>query len=309
MTNTQSNQAGLALSNAIADAVERGGSVTALVNARRRRPLSGILIAPDLVLTASHGVEREEDIQVLLPGGGQASAALAGRDRGSDLAVLRLAEKSSLAAAQPGDEAARVGHLVVAVGRPSNDGVQASLGMVNAIGSDLRTMGGAVIERYLVTDAVPYPGFSGGPLVDLGGSVLGINTSGLARGTSLAIPARSAWDTAQVLAQHGHIKRGFLGIRSQEVELPANLQGTVQELVGRRQETGLLVVGIEPEGPAAQGGLMVGDILVSVEGQPAATHDELIMRLSGNVVGRAAEIRVLRGGQLQAVSVKVAERE
>ncbi len=309
MTNVQGNQAGLALSNAIADAVEQGGAVTALVNARRRMPLSGILFAADLVLTASHGVEREEDIQVLLPGGGQTIAVLAGRDRGSDLAVLRLAEKTSGAVAQPGEDPARVGHLVVAVGRPSEDGVQASLGLVNAIGSGLRTMGGAVLERYLVTDAVPYPGFSGGPLVDLAGRVLGINTSGLIRGSSLAIPARAAWDVAQVLAQQGHIKRGFLGIRSQEVELPAQAQEAVTQAAGRKQDTGLLVMGVEPDGPAAQGGLIVGDILVAVDGQPVANHDELISRLSGSAVGRDVEIRVLRGGQLQSVRVKVAERE
>jgi S1-C subfamily serine protease len=303
MTNVQGNQAGLALSNAIADAVERAGAVTALVNARRRRPHSGILFAADLVLTASHGVEREEEIQVTLPDGSQQAASLAGRDRGSDLAVLRLAQKVNIPFAQPGEEAARVGHLVAAVGRPSEDGVQASLGLVNAIGSGLRTMGGGVIERYLVTDAVPYPGFSGGPMVDLAGRVLGINTSGLVRGTSLAIPARTAWETAQVLAEHGHIKRGFLGIRSQEVELPGQVKAQVD------QATGLLVVGIEPEGPAAQGGLMVGDILVAVEGQPVTNHDELISRLSGSVVGRAVEVRVLRGGQLQNVKVTVAERE
>ncbi len=315
MTDHLNNQPGLALSNAIADAVERGGAVTVLVNARRRLPNSGVLFAPDLVLTASHAVEREEDIQVVLPDGSQQSAALAGRDRGFDLAVLRLsAAVSGQVAVQPGaelgsDETPRVGHLVVAIGRPSEDGVQASLGLVNAIGSGLRTMGGGVLDRYLVTDAVPYPGFSGGPLVDLAGRVLGINTSGLVRGTSLAIPTRSAWETARVLAEHGHIKRGYLGSRSQEVEIPEQAMAQLRQVAGREQNTGLLVIGIEPDGPAAHGGLMVGDILVGVEGQPVANHDELISRLTGNVVGREVEIRLLRGGHVQNVKLKVAERE
>lgn len=309
MTNAMGNHPGLMLSNAIADAVERGGLATVLVNARRRMPLSGILFAPDLVLTASHGVEREEDIQVVLPDGSQKAAALAGRDRGSDLAVLRLSEAAGSQAAQPGEESVRVGHLVVAVGRPSGEGVQASLGMVTSIGSGLRTMGGGVLNRYLVTDAVPYPGFSGGPLVDLAGRVLGINTSGLVRGTSLAIPASVAWETAQVLAQHGHIKRGFLGIRSQEVELPEQSQAPLQQATGHGQSTGLLVVGIEAEGPAARGGLMVGDILVGVDGQPVTNHDELISRLTGSIVGRQVEIRALRGGQLQTFLVNIAERQ
>lgn len=309
MADMMGKHPGLAISNAIADAVERGGAATVLVNARRRLPLSGILFAPDLVLTASHGVEREEDIQIILPDGSQGSAVLAGRDRGSDLAVLRLAEAAGIQPVQPGEDPARVGHLVVAIGRPSTDGVQASLGLVTAAGSGLRTMGGGVLERYLVTDAVPYPGFSGGPLVDLAGRVLGINTSGLVRGASLAIPAGAAWQTAQALAQHGHIKRGFLGIRSQEVELPEQPRAALEQSTGRRQRTGLLIVGVEPEGPAAKGGLMVGDILAAVDGQPVTNHDELVARLTGSVVGRAVEVIALRGGQVQLLQVDVAERQ
>ena len=181
--------------------------------------------------------------------------------------------------------------------------------MVTSAGSGLRTMGGGVIDRYLITDAVPYPGFSGGPLVDLAGRVLGINTSGLVRGTNLAIAASAAWETARVLAQQGHIKRGFLGIRSQEVELPEQSQAPLQQATGRAQRTGLLVVGIEPEGPAAKGGLMVGDILVVVDGKPVTNHDELISRLTGSAVGRTVDITALRGGQLQALRVEVAERQ
>ena len=301
MTNIPGNDFGLALSNAAADAVERAGALTALVDARRRRPLSGVLFAPDLILTASHGVEREDQINVLLPDGSQQTAVLAGRDRGSDLAVLRLASAAGGQAAQPSRQPARVGHLVLAVGRPSPEGVQASLGLINSAGGGLRTMGGGVLERYLVTDAVPLPGFSGGPLVDLAGNVLGINTSGLVRGSSLAIPAELAWQVAQNLAQHGHIRRGYLGIRSQVVEIPS-------QAVADGQQTGLLVVGVEPEGPAANR-LMVGDILVGLEGQPVADHDDLLVRLTGDVVGREIELRVLRGGQPQPVRLTVGERE
>lgn len=304
MSNNMQNNAGLALSNAVADAVEQAGKVTVLVNARRRMPLSGTLFAPDLVLTASHGVEREEDIQVLLAGGGEKSAALVGRDRGTDLAVLRLQSAADLAAAQPAAQSARVGSLVLAVGRPSAEGVQASLGMVNAIGGGLRTQGGGLIDRYLVTDAVPYPGFSGGPLVDLGGGLLGINTSGLVRGSSLAIPADLAWNIAQNLAQHGRIRRGFLGIRSQVVDLPAQGQS-----LGREQSSGLLIIGVEADGPAAKSGLMVGDILVGLNNKPVADHDALLVLLSGDAAGQTVPVQVLRGGQLQTLNVLVGEKE
>lgn len=298
MTHLSASDFGLALSNAAADAVERAGAVTVLVNARRRRPLSGLLYAADLVLTASHGVEREEDIQILLPDGSETSAVLAGRDPGTDLALLRLPGAVQVAAAQPAAQGARVGMLVAAVGRPSREGIQASLGMINAAGSGLRTQGG-VLAQYLVTDAVPLPGFSGGPLVDLAGGILGVNTSGLARGAALVIPAGAAWQAAATLAQYGHVRRGYLGIRSQVVELPAGA------LAG--QTTGLLVVGVEPDGPAG-GALMVGDIITGLNGQPVADHDDLLARLSGEVVGKEVAVAVLRGGQPQVIGIRVGER-
>jgi S1-C subfamily serine protease len=304
MANNPGENIGLAVSEAVANAVERAGQVTVLVNARRRLPLSGLLIAPDQVLTASHGVERETDIQVFLPDGSEAVAALAGRDSGVDLAVLKLQTPTGLVSGAPVTAPARVGNLVAAVARPSTEGVQASFGLVTAVGGDLRTGHGALIQRYLVTDAVPYPGFSGGPLVDLGGRVLGMNTSGLVRGMSLAIPADAAFETARVLAEHGHIRRGYLGIRSQVVELPAQ----AREALGRAQETGLLVVGVETDGPAAGGGLMVGDILVGLNGQPVSDHDELLSRLAGDVVGRPSAIEVVRGGQVQSVTVNIGEK-
>jgi len=298
LTHLSASDFGLALSNAAADAVERAGAVTVLVNARRRRPLSGLLYAADLVLTASHGVEREEDIQILLPDGSETSAVLAGRDPGTDLALLRLPGAVQVAAAQPAAQGARVGMLVAAVGRPSREGIQASLGMINAVGSGLRTQGG-VLAQYLVTDAVPLPGFSGGPLVDLAGGILGVNTSGLARGAALVIPAGAAWQAAATLAQYGHVRRGYLGIRSQVVELPAG------SLAG--QTTGLLVVGVEPDGPAG-GALMVGDIITGLDGQPVADHDDLLARLSGEVVGKEVAVAVLRGGQPQVIGIRVGER-
>lgn len=293
---------GAQLSQAAADAVEQGGAVTALVNARRRMPLSGLLVRQDLILTASHGVEVEQAVQIFLPDGGETTADLVGRDRGLDLAVLKLASPAQSPAAQIQAGEARVGALVVAVGRPSSAGVQASFGMVTAVGSGLRTQHGALLDRYLVASATPYPGFSGGPLVDLSGEILGINTSGLVRGASLAIPAQMAWQAAQSLEQHGRIRRGYLGIRSQVVEIPAQ----ARESLGREQASGLLLVGVEGDGPG--GGLMVGDILVGFNGQPVADHEDLVARLAGDVVGKPAGVQVLRGGQLLTVQVTVGER-
>lgn len=292
------------LSDAMADAVARAGAATVMVNARRRYPASGIGYAPDLILTADHVVEREEEITVMLPDGNEVPATIAGRDSGSDLALLRLSQPgASVAEAATGE--ARVGQFVLAIGRPSPEGIQASLGIISSIGGPVRTGRGVLLERYMATDAIPFPGFSGGPLVDASGRVLGLNTSGLARGTSLAIPASLAWQTAATLAQHGHIRRGYLGIRSQPVELPA----TSQKALGHDQSTGLLIVGVEDDSPAARAGLIIGDIIVGISGQPVADHDELLSRLSGDIVGAPTPIEVLRGGQRTVINVTVGERK
>jgi S1-C subfamily serine protease len=287
----------------MAEAVARAASATVLVSARRRFPASGIVYAPDLVLTADHVVEREDDIMIRMPDGAENSAALVGRDPGSDLAVLRLSRPGA-GPAQPALAEARVGQLVLAVGRPSSEGIQASLGVVSSIGGPLRTGRGGLLERYLVTDAIPYPGFSGGPLVDAAGQVVGVNTSGLVRGTSLVIPASLAWQTAAVLARNGRVRRGYLGIRSQPVELPAS----AQKILGRQQAAGLLLVGIEDNSPASAGGLMIGDILVGLSGQPVIDPDDLFARLNGSQVGASILVEVLRGGQLTSVAVVVGER-
>ena len=295
------------LSDAMADAVEQAGKFTVLVEARRRFPASGILFAKDMILTADHVVERDEDIKVLLGDGMEFTARLAGRDPGTDLAVLKLDLSAGTASATPAElvkTPARVGEFVMAIGRPSKNGIEASFGTINAIGGPVRTGRGGMLERYIQTNVVSYPGFSGGPLINGEGQVFGINTSGFHSGGAITIPADVALNTAETLAKYGKIKRGYLGIRSQTVNIPA--EG--QQQLNRKQETGLLIVGLEADSPADRGGLMVGDILAGVAGAAIEHHDELFTRLSGDVVGKFTSLDVLRGGKLQVVDVVVGER-
>jgi S1-C subfamily serine protease len=288
----------------MAEAVAKAGAATVLVNARRRFPASGIAYSANMILTADHVVEREDDITVTLPDGSELKATLAGRDPGSDLAVLRL-ERSVAATAEPAPQDARVGQLVLALGRPTPEGIQASLGIVSAIGGPVRTGGGGLLDRYLRTDATPYPGFSGGPLVDAAGRVVGLNTSGLARGASLAIPVSLAWQTAETLVQHGRVRRGYLGVRSQPVSIPA----AQQKSLGRDQSSGLLLVGIEENSPAESSGLLVGDIIVAINAQPITDADQLLASLVGDVVGKPIPVQVLRGGQSATITVTIGERK
>jgi S1-C subfamily serine protease len=291
------------LSDAIADAAESAGKSTVLVDARRRFPASGIAFSKDLILTADHVVEREEDIKVILADGTEVAARLAGRDPGTDLAVLKL-DNASASSAELSKTPARVGQFVLAIGRPSTKGIESSFGTVNSIGGPIRTGRGSMLERYIKTDVVSYPGFSGGPLVNGDGTIFGINTSGFGHGGAITIPADIAWKIAETLAKHGKIKRGYLGIRSQTVELAVD----VQKALRREQENGLLLVGLEADSPAGKGGLMVGDILVGVAGEAVAHQDDLFVRLSGDVVGKSIAIDVLRGGKLESIKVEIGER-
>lgn len=292
----------VAFSDALVEAVARAGDATLLVNGRRRYPASGVAFSEEAVLTADHVVEQDE-VELILPDGTTRKGTVVGRDPGSDLAVVRAKGAVFLVAKKAGGEA-RVGQIALALGRPTPEGIQASLGVVSAIGGPLRTGRGGLIERYLRTDTIPYPGFSGGSLVDASGQVLGINTSGLWQGGSLTIPASLAWAIAATLLQHGRVKRGYLGIRSQAVKI----SGAQRQALGREQATGLLLVGIEADSPADSGGLMVGDILVGLEGSPIQDADELATGLMGTLVGASAQVEILRGGALRVQAVIIGER-
>ncbi len=289
------------LSSQMADAVETVSSALVQVNGRARHPASGVVYADGLVLTADHVLEREEDITVQTHDGRTLQAQFVGRDPSSDLAVLRVSDLNLEAARQA--QAARVGQIILAVGRPHDHGPMASLGIVSAIGGPLRTGRGGMLERFIRTDATPYPGFSGGPLVDATGAVVGITTTGLFGGVALAIPADIAWRVADALTKHGSIKRGYLGISSQPVYLPE------AQRAGREQETGLLVVRVDKDTPAEQGGLLLGDIMVALDSQPVNDVDDLQALLTGERVGNPVPVEVIRGGQVQALTVTIGQRD
>jgi len=290
-------------SNGLTSAVEKGGAGTILVDARKRYPASGIAYADDLVLTADHVVTREDDIKVTLPDGKTLNATLAGRDPGSDLALLRLAEKALSPAKTSND--VKIGQLVLALGRPNHAGMQASWGIVTAISGPTRTHRGGMLDEYIQTETTPYPGFSGGPLVNTEGETLGLNTSGLTRGSALTIPVKVAWRIADALAKHGSVKRGYLGVRTQPVEVPEAARAALK----REQGYGLLVSWLEEGGPAAKSGLLVGDILVAVGSQPVGDPDDLFAALNSDTVGKAIAVEVLRGGKPETVQVTVGERK
>lgn len=293
-----------AFSNELADAVERAGRSVVAIHARRRIPSSGVLWRPGVVVSAHHTVRRDEDVTVTLPGGGTAQADVAGRDPGTDLAVLRLRGGEGEPAERGDTAELRVGHLVLAVGRPGEGGVTASLGAVSAVGGEWRTWSGGRMDRLVRLDLAIRDGFSGGPLVDARGRVVGVNTSALARGAALAIPVSTVDRVAEQLLARGRVARGYLGIGTQPVRVPA----AAQAAAGTAGGVGLMVVHVEPGGPAEQGGVLMGDVVLELDGTPVADAGHLAALLGGDRIGQAIPVRVLRAGQAATLSVVVGER-
>jgi S1-C subfamily serine protease len=288
------------LSDSLAQAVETAGASIVRIEGRRRLPATGIVWAADgVIITANHVVKADE-VSIGLPDGSTVKGTVVGRDPSADLAVIR-AEATDLQPAKRAEELA-VGHLVLALGRPGRT-VQATLGIVSALGDSWRTPMGGQIDRYLQTDVVMYPGFSGGPLVSSGGVVLGLNSSGLARGVSLAVPVGTLESTAETLLTHGRMRRGYLGVSTQSARLPAALKEQVN------QETGLLIVNVEPDSPADKGGLVLGDTIVGLDGTAVRHHDDLMALLTGERVDQKVPVSIVRGGELQTVNVKIGVRE
>jgi S1-C subfamily serine protease len=291
------------LSAAMVHVVEKAADFVVLVNARRRRPSSGVAIASDLVLAADHAVEREDEIQVISGKGESLKASLLGRDPVTDLALLRV-EARTLEPVNLKFQEGVVGQLSLTIGRPDTQGIQAGWVVISAIGGPVRTMRGGLLKRYYRLDATPLPGFSGGALVDANASWLGVNTSVLAMGALLSVPASLALETANSLEKYGRVKRGYLGIRSQPVEIPQSARGGLS----RTQKSGLLIVNVDENSPAGQAGLVVGDILVAIGGQSVTDPDELLFNLSGDIAGKTVALQVMRGGSPVTVDVKIGER-
>jgi S1-C subfamily serine protease len=294
----------LGLSNDLANAVEAAGVSIVTVHARNRVPSSGVHWTPGVVVTADHTLERDDGITVGLPDGRTLQATVAGRDPSTDLAILKIDAGDLPAASIGNSEDLKIGHMVLAVGRPGEHGLAASWGAISALGGAWRTWGGGSVDQLIRPDVTLYPGFSGGPLVDARGQVVGINTSGLSRSLNLALPTSTVRRVHDALLNTGHIARGYLGIAMQPVQLPPSLR----EPLGLPKETGLIVVHVEPGGPAEAAGAYVGDILVAIEGSPIADTDDVQRHLDPETIGKAVAVQVVRGGALASLSVTVGSR-
>lgn len=282
------------LSDELAAVVERAGASVAAVYGGGRLPASGVHWKPGLIVTADHSLRRDEEIRVGLAGGDTISAELAGRDPGTDLAVLRIDANALPAVGDARATNQRTGEIVLAVGRHRDIGVCAAMGIVSVVGPGYQTWRGGKLDAFLRLDIELYPGNSGALVVDSRGNTLGIATSMHSRIAPVAIPARTVDRVAAELAKRGYVARGYLGVGMQPVGIP--------------EGGGLIVVSVEKNSPAAQAGFLIGDILIALDGKPVRDPREVQAFLTGENIGKAIPAAILRGGERKEIRITVGEK-
>jgi S1-C subfamily serine protease len=293
------------LSSEFAAAAEAvGGSVVAIYG-RRWMPSSGIQWRKGVIVTAHHTIRREEDISVVSEGGKTWKGTLAGRDPSTDLAILKVAEDSALPIAPFGDGAKlRLGHLVLALGRSRGSNLVASAGIVGGLSGEWEPRRGGRLDQHIRLALELYPGFSGGPLVNTQGKVVGINTRGLSRGRGVTIPLATVNRVVDELIEKGHIAKPYLGLAMQPVAVPESLRGKI----AASANSALLAVHVEPAGPADKAGILLGDVVIALQGKAVEDTGDIQDMLGSAKVGDTVEATILRGGSPVKVSIILADR-
>jgi S1-C subfamily serine protease len=286
------------LSGEIAQVVAALAPSVVRVDARGGRAATGIVWADNLVLTADHVIEAEDNI--LVTGAPTTvKASLVGRDRATDLALLRTEGLRGAPAARGRSADVRTGHIVLALAGCIGE-QQVTMGIVTGSSGEFRSWRGGQINSLIQTTAELLPGFSGGPLVDAEGQVIGINSWNFGHGVSRALPVEIAERVAESLRTHGRIRYAYLGVGVQSIRL--------SDTLGLGQESGLLVVTVEPDSPADRAGLRQGDVLVTMDGDPLFGRlDGLFAMIRGLDVDSTHAFGLIRAGELKEVPVTLGE--
>jgi len=292
------------LSHELAKLVEDFQSDVVAVHARHHYPSSGVHWRPGYIATADHTLRQEEDIQVTLASGKRVAATLAGRDPGTDIALLKAEGLGAPAHPAGQGEPVKAGELALVLGRSPDSGPNASLGVISAISGPWRTWRGGRLDRYIRLDATLFPNSSGGAVIDCRGELLGIATSGLSRIAGLAIPASSVNRVVDALLEKGRVPRGYLGIGIQAVTIPEGLR----EKLSLPTKSGIMVVSVEPGGPADQAGVLLGDILVGIGDSQLGQIEDIQSFSDFEMVGKQINAKIIRAGALVEAAITIGER-
>ena len=301
---SQTNNTLQALSRDLADVVEQVSPSVVAVNARRHLSSSGVYWRDGVIVTAAHTLGRTEDISVILASGQTVAATLAGADPSTDLAVLKV-DRAELST-PPFDDTSqvKVGHLVLAVGRGARRGLNAALGIVGVLSGAWRTWRGGLIDQFIGLDLSLHPGAAGGPLINAQGHVLGINTLGLSRNMAVTVPASTVNRVVAHLLEKGHMGRGYLGLGMYPIPLLEDLKSALK----LSADSGLIVVSAEPEGPGSKAGVLIGDVIVALEGTAVRNIRDLQAFLEPDFIGKTIAISIIRGGKPVDIKVIIGER-
>ncbi len=289
-----------ALSGELVAAVRKTSGAVVAVHGGRRFPSSGVVWRPGIVVTAEHTLRNEEEVTVTIDGGKALTAQVAGRDPGTDIAVLKLPE----ALAPIGRDAAPAlepGALVVSVGRSPNAGPVAAMGIIAAVSGPWRTWRGGRLDQYLRLDVGMYPGSSGAAVSAVTGGVAGIATGVLSRVAGLVIPAATLDRVTEEILSKGRVSRGYLGVALQPVQLP-------EHQIEQGASRGLIVMTVEAGAPAAAAGVLIGDIVVALDGSPVTDTEDVQNGIDAHATGSSLRLALLRGGKWIDLDVVVKER-
>jgi serine protease DegQ len=294
------------LSNALASATELAAATVVAVHSEPRGSASGVVWRPGVIVTSEHALRRDEDIRITLADGRVAQATLVGRDPSTDLAVLKCAEAANaIASATTGDPTSlKPGSLILAVGRTRASGPVAAFGVVSLVAQERKTWTGVSLSPYVRLDVSIQPTAVGGAVVDAAGKIFGVITPRFGRFGSTLTPASTVNNVVDTLLEKGRIPRGYLGVGLQPVRLPEALRQTLK----REERSAVIVLEIEPNSPANRAGLMIGDIIVSLEGNNVSRLEDIHSRLHGSAIGKPLAIGFVRGGEMQQAEITIAER-
>jgi S1-C subfamily serine protease len=297
----------ISFSREIADLVEHTAASVVAVHGRRRFNSSGVHWSPGVIVTADHTVRTDEGIVITTGSGEQLDAELAGRDAGTDIAVLRVAGLNQNSAVPTIDRNSparyRPGDLAIAVGR-NQQSANAATGTIASLAGPSDTWRGGKLDQVIRLDVTLHPVGSGSAVVNAGGELIGIATPVLSRASVFAVPAATVDRVTKALLAYGRLPQGYLGAGFYPIALPEHLIGSL----GLKTETGLMTVSVDSNAPAGKANLLIGDVLLDVNGT-AIERLESLRSILNNSVGQTVPIRILRGGELRELTVTIAERK
>ena len=286
-------------SNALATRAESAKNAVVAIRLAHERHMTGMVWQSGIVVASEQSLPRKDDFELVGAGGAVLTARVAGRDPSTNIAILRLAEQLASPSITAGD--ARTGAVVLAIGADGTGGASARLGLVNVAGAEWHSSRGGLIDRRIVLDVRLARREEGGPVFDAAGACLGMSTFG-PRDQVIAIPTATIERIVPLLLKEGRIARGWLGVALQAVAVPDALRETAD------QASGLMVMSVVEDGPAAQAGIVAGDIILSIDGTSAHRWRRIARHFGADSVGRKADLRLIRSGKVMTVQTTIAER-